>query len=117
MLMKRDIIIMYTFIFQCPLYVYTHVYINTVLSNTIGSLKTSQYYPTSVRISWAAIWEDVVTGYRVQVVGPDSTREIPIRNNYSTSVEISDLLPSTQYTFEVRAMKGIKSTLSTLPKL
>ena len=95
-----------------------HIHMHTALSNTIGSLKTSQYHPTSAWISGTGIWEDVVIGYTVQVEGPDSTRVIPIRNVlYSPSVEISDLLPSTQYTFEVRAMKGIKSTLSTLPKI
>ena len=87
---------------------------HTALSNTIGSLKTSQYHPTSVWISWPAVWEDVVIGYTVQVEGPDSTREIPIRNTHSTSIRVSDFLsPSSQYTFEVRALKGMKSTLPT----
>ena len=83
--------------------------IHTALSNAIGSLKASQYHPTSAQISWAAaaIWEDIVIGYTVQVEGPDSTHEILIGNKYITSVEISDLLPSTQYTFEVRARKGM----------
>ena len=70
-----------------------------------------------MRISWAAIQEDLVIGYTVKVEGPDSTREIPITNKYSTSVEITDLSPSTPYIFEVRALKSIKSTLPTLPKL
>ena len=86
-----------------------HIHIHTALSNTVGRFKTSQYHPTSVWISWAAIWEDVVIGYTVQVEGPDSTQEIPIRNKYSTSVEIPDLKPSTQYTFEVRALKGMNT--------
>ena len=89
--------------------------IHTALFNTIGSLKTSQYHPTSAWISWAAVQEDVVIGYTVQVEGPDFTQEIPIRNNRSTSVRVSDLSPSSQYTFEVRALKGTKSTLSTPP--
>ena len=88
---------------------------HTALPNTIGSLKTSQCQPTSAQISWAIVQEDVVIGYTVQVEGPDSTREIPIRNKYSASVLITDLSPSTEYTFEVSAMKGIKSTLSNLP--
>ena len=89
--------------------IHTHVHINTALSNTIGRFKTSQYHPISVWISWAAMRENVVIGYTVQVEGADSTREIPISNAYNTSVEISDLLPSTQYTFEVSTMKGIKT--------
>ena len=103
-----------------PLYsnihLHTHAHTHTALPNTIGSLKTSQYHPTSALISWASIWEDVVTGYTVQVEGPDSTQEIPIRNKSFASVVITDLLPSTQYTFEVSAMKGIKSTSPTLPR-
>ena len=91
-------------------YAHTHSYItiihmHTALFNTVGRLKTSQNHPTSVHIYWAAIWEDIVTGYVVQVEGPDSTQEIPIRNKYITSVEISDLLPSTQYSFKVKALK------------
>ena len=95
---------------------YNHTYIHTALSNTIGSLKTSQYQPTATWISWPAVREDAVTGYTVQIEGPDSTQEIPIRNNFSTSVRVSDLSPSSQYTFKVRAVKSMKSTF-TLPKI
>ena len=93
------------------------MHMHTGLPNTVGSLKTSQYHPTWAWISWAAIREDIVTGYIVQVEGPDSTREISITNKYSTSVEIPDLLPSTQYTFEVRALKGMDNIhlIPTLP--
>ena len=89
--------------------------IHTALPNTIGSLKTSQYHPTSAWISWAAVREDVVIGYTAQVEGPGSTRVIAIRNNCSTSVKVSDLSPLSQYTFKVNAKKGIMSTLPTLP--
>ena len=98
------------------LYACTYTYSHTALSNTIiGSLKTSQYHQTSVQISWPAIREDVVIGYTVQIEGPDSTREIPIRKNYNTSVRVSDLLPTTQYTFKVKVLKGMEKVLSTLP--
>ena len=77
---------------------------HTALSNTIGRFKTSQYHPTSAQISWEAIQEESddkpVTGYRVQVEGPDSTQVIPISDNIN-SIEISDLRPSTQYIFKV----------------
>ena len=90
------------------LYTQTHDYMCThiALSNIIGSFKTSQYHPTSARISWEAVKEDdkTVTSYTVQVEGPDSTQEIPITCEYITSVEISDLRPSTQYTFKVSAV-------------
>ena len=88
---------------------------HTGLPNTVGSLVTSQYHPTSAWISWAVVREAIVTGYMVQIEGPDSTQEIPIANKYSTSIEIPNLLPSTQYTFKVRALKGIEKVLSTLP--
>ena len=91
-------------------YVYTHSH--TALSNTIGSLRTSQYHPTSAQISWEAVKEDnkTVIGYTVRVEGPDSTQVIPISDDI-TSVEISDLRPSNQYTFKVIAVTvaGTKS--------
>ena len=81
------------------------MHIHTALSNITGSFKTSQYHPTSARISWKSV-QDVktVTSYTVQVEGPDSTQEIPITCKYITSVEISDLRPSTQYMFKVSAV-------------
>ena len=78
-----------------------------VLSNTIGSFKTSQYdryHPISAKIFWETIQEEsddiTVTGYRVQVEGPDSTQVIP-RSGKITSLEILDLRPFTQYIFKV----------------
>ena len=100
-------------LFECPIFyllhahkhIIIHLHIHTALSKIIGSFKTSQYHPTSVRISWNSIQEDdeTVTGYTLQVEGPDSTQEIPITCSYITSIEISDLRPSTQYTFKVSA--------------
>ena len=75
------------------------MHIHTVLSNIIGRFKTSQYLPTSARISWKG--EKTVTGYSVQVEGPDSTQVIPRRNTY---IEISNLRPSTLYFFKVSAV-------------
>ena len=82
------------------------MHMHTGLPNTIGRFKTSQHHPISAWISWEALRKDV-TGYIVQVEGADSTQAIPIRNKHSTSLRISDLMPSTQYTFEVRALKGM----------
>ena len=86
------------------IYLYAHTH--TALSNIIGRFITSQYRPTSVRISWETVKEggNTVTGYRVQVEGPDPTQEIPVTCKYITSVEISDLRPSTHYTFKVSAV-------------
>ena len=106
--------------FQHQFYMHAYdicAYTYIALSNAVGRFKTSQYHPNSAWISWEAMREDLVIGYAVQVERPDSTREIPIRNNRSTSVRVSDLSPSTQYTFEVRAMKSKKSTSPTLPKI
>ena len=87
-------------------------YINTALSSTIGKLKTSQYHPTSGWISWVTSEDDDttvhnITGYTctVQVEGSDITQEIPITSEFITSVEISDLSPSTQYNFEVSTIR------------
>ena len=94
----------------------THTHTHTALSNTIGRIKTAQYHPTPARISWGALLEDVVTGYIVQIVGPGSTQEIPVEDKHSTSVEVSNLSASTEYTFQVSAVKGMdKSSLFTLP--
>jgi hypothetical protein len=77
---------------------------HTALSNTIGRFKTSQHHPTSARISWKEDDKTVSdTGFRVQVEGPDSTQVIPMSENI-TFVRISDLRPSTQYTFKVSAV-------------
>ena len=96
----------------------THNYTctHTALSNIIGSFKTSQYHPTSARISWDAVKKDdkTVTGYTVEVEGPDSTQEIPITCKYITSVEISDLSPSTLHTFKVSAVTVAGTTGETL---
>jgi hypothetical protein len=92
-----------------------NIHVHTALSNTVGRFKTSQNHPALVQIYWEAIREDVVTGYTVQVEGPDSTQEIPITNKYSTSVEIPDLLPSAQYTFEISAVKGMDKINLTHP--
>ena len=74
---------------------------HTALFNTIGRFKTSQYHPTSVRLSWKED-EKTGTGYSVQVKGPDSTQVIQRR--IKPYVEISNLTPSTQYYYKVSAV-------------
>ena len=90
---------------------YAH-HTHSALSNTIGSFKTSQYHPTSAQIFWEAVQEEsdkTVTGYRVQVEGPDSTQVIP-RSVKITSVEILYLRPSTQYIFKVSTVTVVAGT-------
>ena len=63
--------------------------------------------PTSVRLFWGAVPEDqqngIITGYSIQVEGPDTTASIPANGGYPTYKEVSDLKPSTEYTFSVSA--------------
>ena len=47
---------------------------------------------------------DTITGYTIQVEGPDSTREVPVMDGNATSYEVSDLRPYTTYTFIVSAI-------------
>ena len=80
----------------------------TVPSGTPGELIVSHSLPTSAQLSWTPVPEDkqndTITGYIVQVVGLDSTKEIPVMDGNATSYEVSDLRPCTTYTFSVSAM-------------
>ena len=80
----------------------------TVPSGTPGELLVSHSLPTSAQLSWTPVPEDkqndIITGYTVQVEGPDSTLEIPVMDGSATSYEVSDLRPYTTYTFSVSAM-------------
>ena len=64
-------------------------------------------HPTSVQLSWGAVPKDqqngVITGYSMQVKGPDTTRNMPPIEDAYTSTEVSDLKPSTEYTFNISA--------------
>ena len=79
----------------------------TVPSGTPGELLVSHSLPTSAQLSWTPVPEDkqndTITGYIVQVEGPDSTQEIPVDGN-ATSCEVSDLRLYTTYAFSVSAM-------------
>ena len=77
--------------------------------------------PTSVQLSWGAVPKDQrngeITGYSIQVEGPDTTRNVTRKTTTvsdwmhslmedaytSESDEVSDLRPSTEYTFSVSA--------------
>ena len=75
-----------------------------------GKLLVSHSLPTLAQLSWTPVTEDkqndVIIGYTVQVVGPDSTekREISVMDGNATSYEVSDLRRHTTYTFSVSAM-------------
>ena len=80
----------------------------TVPSDTPGELHVSHSLPTSAQLSWTPVPEDklneTITGYRVQVEGPDSTREFPVMDESATSYEVSGLRPYITYTFSVSVM-------------
>lgn len=101
------------------------MHMHTVPCGAPGELKISYILPTSAKLSWTPIPEhkrnEIVTGYIVRAVWPDSMREIPVMDENATSYEVSDLKPNTEYTFSVRAVTkaGIglaKCILSTTPQ-
>ena len=70
-------------------------------------LSISHRQPTTAEVSWKPLPEEqqkIVTGYTVQVVGPDSKKEISVADPNATTVEVSSLKPFTSYTFKISAM-------------
>ena len=98
----------------------------TVPSGTPGELLVSHSLPTSAQLSWTPVPEDkqndIITGYTVQVEGPEFMREISIAGAATTSTEVSGLRPNnTSYLFSVSAMTVAgtgppKRTLSITPQ-
>jgi hypothetical protein len=109
------------------IHVHTHT---TAPSASPIWLTVRSNHPTSVQLSWGAVPRDQqngeITGYSVQVEGPGATRDIqiatavsgrmpPIRRPHSlmenayTSEEVSDLRPSTEYSFSVSAKTEVGS--------
>ena len=79
----------------------------TAPSGTPEWLTVRCILPTSVKLSWGTVpkdqWNGEITGYSIQVEGPDTTRNIPITGEYATFKELFDLKPSTEYSFSVSA--------------
>ena len=95
-------------------------YTNPAPSVAPGGLKISHSLPTKAELSWCPLpvekQNGVITGYKVQVVEPDSSREMSVQEADTTSVEISDLRPITSYTFIVSAMtKAGTGPAATIP--
>ena len=90
-----------------------HSYTLTAPSGKPGELRVHHRTPTSAQLSWTPVPKDqqngIITGYSVQVAGPDFTREISITDATATSTEVSNLRPRTSYYFSVsaRTMAGI----------
>ena len=78
-------------------------------SGSPGGLNVNHRSPTIVNLSWTPLPKEeqngIITGYTVQVVGPDSSspREVQVEGADSTFTEIPDLIPFTLYTFKVSA--------------
>ena len=92
----------------------THVHtLTTAPSGTPKWLTVGGSLPTSVWLSWGAVPEDKqngeITGYSMQVEVPNTTRNVQTTreyftlDTYYTPEEMSNLKPSTKYTFSVRA--------------
>ena len=99
-------------------YTHTHTHANLAPCGAPGELKVSHSLPTTAQLSWSPLPEEkrngVITGYKVQIVGPHSQQEIQVED---VSVEVSSLKPSTSYTFNVSSMTkagtGPVATIST----
>jgi hypothetical protein len=44
-----------------------------------------------------------ITGYRIQIRGPDTKRSISTTEGYITFKDVTNLMPSTEYSFSVSA--------------
>ena len=89
-------------------HMYTHTCTDPAPSVSPDGLNVSHSLPTKAELSWCLLpvekQNGVITGYKIQVVGPDSSREFPIQGADATSVILSGLRPFTSYTFNVSAM-------------
>ena len=77
--------------------------------------------PTSVQLSWGAVLEDQqngeIAGYSIQVEGPDTMQNIETNTSVSedllwipyASEKVSNLKPSTEYSFSVSAKTVVGS--------
>jgi deleted in colorectal carcinoma protein len=81
---------------------------HTAPSGKPGELHVSHRTPTSAQLSWTPVPKDqqngIITGYTVQVAGPDFIQDISIADATTTSAEVSGLRPNTSYYFSVSAM-------------
>ena len=79
-----------------------------------GCLTVKHRSPTIAKLSWTPVPEEelngVISGYTVQVVGPDhSTVHYKKVSIDATSIEIPDLNPFTWYIFEVSVKTNVGS--------
>ena len=81
---------------------------HTAPSGKPGELCVCHINARSAQLSWTPVPRDqqngIITGYSVQVVGPDFMQEISISDATTTSAEVSGLTPFTSYYFSISAM-------------
>ena len=87
---------------------HTHTHTDPAPSIAPGGLNITHSLPTTAELSWSSLplekRNGVITGYTIQVMGPDSSRDIPVQDAETTTVEVPGLRPFTSYTFHVSAM-------------
>ena len=92
------------------MYQHTHTQICTNPAPSIApeGLNITHSHPTTAELSWSPLPVEkrngVITGYTIQVEGPDFSREISVQDGNMSSVEVPGLMPFTSYTFYVSAM-------------
>ena len=81
---------------------------NSAPSGSPGELRVNHRLPTTAELSWTPVPKEkqngVITGYTIQVMGPDSTliKNIPVDKDFTT-VEVPNLTPFTSYNFSISA--------------
>ena len=88
---------------------YVQIVLYSAPSACPGLLTVNHSLPTTAKLSWTPLPKEkqngVIIGYTVQIVRPDSSsaRDVIIETADATSTEISNLNPSTKYTFKISA--------------
>ena len=96
---------------QAHIIIHTHTPTHPAPSDAPGDVKVSHSLPTTAQLSWSPLPEEkrngVITGYKVQIEGPDLQQEIQVEDAKTTSLEIPNLKSSTSYTFKVSAINKV----------
>jgi hypothetical protein len=84
-----------------------NIHNNIIYTAPPGELRIRHRTPTSAQLSWTPVPKNqqngVITGYTVQITGPDFIRKISITDATTTSTEVSGLRPGTSYYFSLSA--------------
>ena len=98
----------YTLTHPKTIFSYSHTHTDTAPSVSPEELSVSHFHPTTAELTWSQLPMEerngVITGYTVQVVGPDASQNILIQGSDTTSVEVTGLRTFTSYAFNVSAI-------------